>query len=149
MMTESRKTPVWQVQPRTREHARALRRESTNAERIIWAALRAHRMDGAAFRRQAPVGPYIADFVCHAAKLIVEIDGGQHFDDANQKRDARRTAFLAAKGFRVLRFNNYDVMTNRTGVLEMIVLALKESPSLALPRKRGREQAATGGDSLP
>src|SRR5581483_10061396 len=107
MMMESRKSFGWQVQPRTRERARALRRESTNAERIIWSALRAHRMDGAAFRRQVPVGPYIVDFLCHAAKLIIEVDGGQHFESVNQERDERRTAFLAGKGFRVLRFNNH------------------------------------------
>jgi very-short-patch-repair endonuclease len=106
-------------------------------------------MAGAAFRRQVPVGPYIADFLCHAFRLIVEIDGGQHFENINQKRDARRTAFLASKGFRVLRFNNYDVMTNRTGVLEMIALALKEAPSLTLPRKRGREGTAASGGSQP
>ena len=148
-MAESRKSPTWQVQPKTRERARALRHESTNAERMIWAALRAHRMGGAAFRRQVPVGPYIVDFLCHAARLIIEIDGGQHFESANQRRDARRTTLLAEKGFRVLRFNNYDVMTNRAGVLEVIALALKEAPSLTLPRKRGRGQAAANGNSAP
>lgn len=104
-------------------------------------------MDGAAFRRQVPVGPYIVDFLCHAAKLIIEVDGGQHFESVNQERDERRTAFLAGKGFRVLRFNNHDVMTNRNGVLEMIALALKEAPSLPIPRKRGREEAAARGEA--
>jgi len=149
MTTEARKNPVWQIAPATRARARDLRRDSTDAERMIWGALRAHRLGRASFRRQVPVGPYIVDFVCHAAKLIVEFDGGQHFESERQKKDARRTAFLAGKGFRVLRFNNYDVMTNRTGVLEMIVLALKEAPSLILPRKRGRGQAAASGDSQP
>jgi very-short-patch-repair endonuclease len=149
MMTESRKNPVWQIAPTTRARARNLRRVSTDAERMVWGALRAHRLDGASFRRQVPAGPYIVDFVCHAAKLIVELDGGQHFEIGRQKKDARRTAFLSEKGFRVLRFNNYDVMTNRTGVLEMIALALKEAPSLALPRKRGRGQGAASGDSQP
>jgi very-short-patch-repair endonuclease len=77
--------------------------------------------------------------------LIVEIDGGQHFESAHQKRDARRDAFLASKGYRVLRFNNYDVMTNRAGVLETIAAALDRAPSPTLPRKRGREQAGTLG----
>jgi very-short-patch-repair endonuclease len=147
MMMESRKSPVWQVAPTTRSRARTLRRTSTDAERIVWAALRAHRLDGASFRRQVPIGPYIVDFVCHAAKLVIELDGGQHFESEYQKKDARRTAFLAGKGFRVLRFNNYDVMTNRAGVLEMIALAFKEAPSLTLPRKRGREQASARGES--
>jgi very-short-patch-repair endonuclease len=103
-------------------------------------------LDGVGFRRQAPVGPYIVDFLCHAAKLFIEIDGGQHFDDQQEKRDARRSAFLMRKGFRVLRFNNYDVMTNRVGVLEVIVAAVSEAPSLTLPRKRGRERAAATGE---
>jgi very-short-patch-repair endonuclease len=149
MVTETRKSPVWQVAPTTRSRARALRRDSTDAERIIWSALRAHRLDGASFRRQVPVGPYIIDFVCHAARLAIELDGGQHYQSEHQKKDAHRTAFLADKGFRVLRFNNYDVMTDQTGVLEMIALALKEPPSLTLPRKRGREGTAASGDSQP
>jgi len=100
---------------------------------------------GASFRRQTPVGPYVADLLCHSAKLIVEIDGGQHFEREHQKRDARREAFLTAKGYRVLRFNNYDVMTNREGVLETIAAALTAAPSPPLPRKRGRVQAGALG----
>jgi very-short-patch-repair endonuclease len=96
----------------------------------------------ASFRRQTPIGPYIADFVCHTANLIVELDGGQHFEAEHMKRDARRDAFLASKGFRVLRFYNNDVMTNRQGVLETISAALAATPSPTLPRKRGREQTS-------
>src|SRR3954451_3244190 len=108
--------PSWHVSGKLRSRARSLRLDSTEAERLIWNALRAHRLNGASFRRQTPIGPYVADFVCHAAGLIVELDGGQHFEPENMKRDARRDAFLASKGFRVLRFNNHDVMTNRQGV---------------------------------
>jgi very-short-patch-repair endonuclease len=96
----------------------------TDAERAIWFELRAHRLTGAGFRRQVPIGPYIVDFVCHAARLIIELDGGQHFEAENIARDARRDTFLAAQGFRVIRFNNREVMTNRPGVLETIVSAL-------------------------
>ena len=71
-----------------RAHAHALRRDMTLAERIIWRELRAHRLNGAGFRRQAPIGPYIVDFVSHSAMLIIEIDGGQHFEDAHEARDA-------------------------------------------------------------
>jgi very-short-patch-repair endonuclease len=106
-------------------------------------------MNGASFRRQVPVGPYITDFLCHAAKLIIEIDGGQHFESQHQARDARRSTFLMSKGFRVLRFNNYDVMTNRVGVLEVIATAVSEAPSLTLPRKRGRGHAAASRKSQP
>ncbi len=115
----------------------------TLAERIIWQALRAHRMSGAGFRRQTPIGHYIVDFVSHAAMLIVEIDGGQHFENAHERRDAVRDAYLQAKGFRVLRFNNHDVMTNREGVLTVIAAVLGEavSPSLPSPASGGGGQA--------
>ena len=121
-----------------RRNARALRRDMTEAERIIWYNVRAHRFQGVSFRRQAPIGPYIVDFVCHAAKLIIEVDGGQHFEAKNIVRDMRRDTYLAAQGYRVLRFNNLDVMTNKSGVLDTIAAALGRAPSLTLPRKRGR-----------
>jgi very-short-patch-repair endonuclease len=138
---DSAKTPTWTVSTLLRKRARALRRDSTDAERIVWQALRAHRLNGEAFRRQTPIGPYVADFVCHRAGLIVEIDGGQHFETEQAQRDVRRTAYLRSKGFRVLRFTNLDVIQNRDGVLETIAAALAASPSPALPRKRGRESA--------
>jgi very-short-patch-repair endonuclease len=78
------------------------------------------------------------DFVCHAARLVVEIDGGQHFESKEEQRDARRDAYLIGRGFRVLRFNNHEVMSNRQGVLETIAAAIEHAPSLSLPRKRGR-----------
>jgi len=134
------KQPEWRVSKTQRSRARTLRRDSTDAEQIIWSALRAHRLNGASFRRQTPVGPYIADFVCHAARLVIEIDGGQHFEAEQAKRDARRDAYFAAKGFHVLRFNNHDVTTNRDGVLQTIAAAVGSAPSPTLPRKRGREQ---------
>jgi very-short-patch-repair endonuclease len=99
-------------------------------------------MNGASFRRQTPIGPYIADFVCHAANLVIEIDGGQHFDSEHERCDMRRDEFLARKGFRVLRFNNHEVLSNPEGVLETIAAALAQAPSLTLPRKRGRENQA-------
>src|SRR5689334_10467630 len=110
-MSEVAKQPTWQVSGKMRSRARTLRHDSTDAERIIGNAIRAHRLNGASFRRQTPIGPYITDFVCHAARLIIEVDGGQHFENANMRRDARRGNFLASKGFRVVRFNNHDVMT--------------------------------------
>jgi very-short-patch-repair endonuclease len=121
----------------------------TAAERIIWYALRAHRLNGAGFRRQTPIGRYIVDFVSHAAMLIIEIDGGQHFEDAHEARDAVRDAFLNAEGYRVLRFNNHEVMTNRHGVLTRIGEALGEAaPSLPSPASgRGGEAAASENDS--
>src|ERR1700721_450988 len=108
-MSDSSKNPTWQVPTKLRVRARALRRSMTDAERIIWYAVRAHRLNGASFRRQTPIGPFIVDFVCHEARLTIEVDGGQHFESENEKRDARRDRFLASKGYRVLRFSNHDV----------------------------------------
>ena len=103
-MADFPKAARWHVSTKQRIRARSLRVNSTDTERIIWSALRGHRMNGATFRRQTPIGPYIVDFVCHAAKLVIEIDGGQHFESRQEQRDARRDAYLANKGFRVLRF---------------------------------------------
>jgi very-short-patch-repair endonuclease len=137
-MTEAPKVPSWHLSTKQLLRARALRKNSTDAERLIWAALRNHRLKGAGFRRQAPIGPYIVDFVCLAASLVIELDGGQHFESKQEQRDAKRDAFLASKGLRVLRFSNHDVMSNRSGVLETIAAAIEHAPTLALPRKRGR-----------
>ena len=135
------KSPTWKVPPKLRSNARALRRNSTDVERILWSELRDHRLIGAGFRRQVPVGNYIADFICHAAKLVIELDGGQHFSDQAEAKDAARSAVIEAHGFHVLRFSNHDVMTNRTGVLETIATAVAErAPTLTLPRKRERGQ---------
>jgi very-short-patch-repair endonuclease len=137
MMIERAKAPSWHVSMKQRVRARSLRANSTEAERIVWWALRAHRLNGASFRRQTPIGPYVVDFICHAAGLVIEIDGGQHFESKQEQRDARRDAYLAGKGFRVLRFNNHDVMLNRQGVLETIAAAIERAPSLTLPPQAG------------
>jgi very-short-patch-repair endonuclease len=134
-----RAMPKWRLTTRMRTHARSLRREQTDAERIIWFALRANRLAGVKFRRQIPIGPYIVDFVASEKMLVVEIDGGQHYEAAHEVRDARRDSYLAARGFRVLRFSNHDVMSNRSGVLETIFEAIGQTLSPTLPRKRGRE----------
>jgi len=135
------KKPIWTVSPRLRSNARALRRNSTDAERILWSELRDHRLLGAAFRRQVPIDRYVVDFVCHAARLVIELDGGQHFSTEGEQRDASRSAVIEAKGFQILRFANNDVMTNRGGVVETIAAAVAaRAPTLSLPRKRGREK---------
>src|SRR5262249_19026909 len=136
-MSESSKEPTWRVSTKQSVRARSLRRNLTNAERIIWYAVRAHRLNGPSFRRQDPIGPFIVDFVCHHARLIVELDGGQHFETEHEKRDAQRDAFLTARGYRVLRFSNHEVMTNRAGVLEAVNAALVASPSPPPPPSGG------------
>ncbi len=137
-MTDAPTPPKWKLTEKTRSRARDLRHNLTDAERIIRYGVRAHRLNGTGFRRQAPIEPYIVDFVSHAAGLIVEIDGGQHFKDGQEKRDARRTRFLEAKGYRVLRFSNLDVMSNRNGVLERIAeVAQAAAPSPPSPASGG------------
>jgi very-short-patch-repair endonuclease len=134
-------TPAWNVSNKLRSNARELRKNSTDAERILWSELRDHRLNGIGFRRQVPIKNYIADFACHAAKLVVELDGAQHVSDQAEQADAARSAVIEARGFRILRFGNHDVMTNRAGVLETIAAAVAERvPTPALPRKRERGQ---------
>lgn len=136
--------PGWKVPAKLRANARALRRNSTDAERILWSELRAGRLNDVVFRRQVPIENYIADFICYAARLVIELDGGQHFSDEDERADARRSAAIEAKGFKVLRFSNLDVITNRAGVLETIATTVAErAPTPTLPRKREREQTVS------
>src|SRR5215475_13351996 len=140
------KRPTWKISSRLRSNARSLRRNSTDAERILWSELRDHRLNGAGFRRQVPIDGYVADFVCHSTKLAIELDGGQHFSDEAERADATRSAAIEAQGFKVLRFTNYDVMTNRAGALETISAEIQaRAPTLTLPRKRGRGQELLSG----
>jgi very-short-patch-repair endonuclease len=106
------------------EFARRLRRTMTDAERRLWYHLRDRRLVGRKFRRQVPIGPYVADFACLEAMLVVEVDGGQHADGA----DAARDAFLRCHGFAVLRFWNNDVLTRTQAVLATIHAALSTHP---------------------
>ena len=105
--------------------ARHLRRHQTEAETALWLRLRNRGLGGFKFRRQVPVGPYVADFLCAECKLIIEADGGQHADSA---KDMARTRFLESEGYRVLRFWNNDILSNMDGVLEAIRLALDAAP---------------------
>lgn len=104
------------------KNARYLRKNQTEAEKRLWWSLRRKQLRGARFRRQAPIGPYIVDFFCPEAKLIIELDGGQHADAV--AADTRRTAWLEARSYRVVRFWNNDVMENIDGVLEVIATHL-------------------------
>ena len=100
------------------ERARELRQEMTEAERVLWDALRGRGVAGLRFRRQHPVGCFVLDFYCPAAKLCVEVDGGIH--DTQPERDAERSEILTAGGYRVLRFRNEEVLTNLPSVLSRI-----------------------------
>jgi very-short-patch-repair endonuclease len=128
------------VSANQRGRARAMRRAPTDAERRLWRLLRDRRLDGLKFRRQVPVGPYIADFLCVGTRLIVEADGSQH---AENSRDKVRDAHLAGEGWRLLRFWNHEVIQNREGVLDTI---LAHAASL---RETGPHPAGSAGHLLP
>ena len=110
--------------PKTRMRAKALRTKMTQAEIILWSRLKGKQLQGWQFRKQHPVGPYIADFACAKAKLIIEVDGATHSTDAEIVHDHKRTAFLQAQGWSVLRVWNADIYDNLTGVLEGIIAHL-------------------------
>ena len=111
-----------------RDRARGLRRRSTDAERKLWSRLRDRHYFNVKFRRQAPIGPYIVDFYCHEAKLVVEVDGGGHGRCEGIDEDYRRTEWFNQSGLRVLRFWNTEVHQNLDGVLSRISEAVA-SPS--------------------
>ena len=112
--------------------ARSLRRNMTQAERLLWKHLRLRQADGHKFRRQAPVGQYIVDFLCNERKLVVEVDGGQH--DERRESDAVRTSWLEAQGLTVLRFWNNDVLATPEAVLTTIWEALgRDEPAVNPP----------------
>ena len=127
-----------------RDRARQLRNEQTDAEAKLWARLRARQISGVKFRRQHPIGPYVADFCCVEHRLIIEIDGGQHAEQ--MQSDQRRTAILKLHGFRVLRFWNNEVLANIDAVLEHIYQALSNPhPSLSLKGRGLKEMSPSKG----
>ena len=107
--------------------ARALRRQATEVELVLWKYIRGRRLKGFKFRRQVVIGSYIVDFVCLEAKLIIETDGGQHAEQAVY--ETKRTARLEAMGYRVMRFWNHEILGELNNVLEQIRTALIETPS--------------------
>jgi very-short-patch-repair endonuclease len=107
-----------------RTRARTLRKADTQAERILWDALRARRLGGYKFVRQLPIGPYFADFACRERKLIIEVDGATHGDANEVAHDARRGAFLLEQGWRIHRCWNEDVFKNLSGTCDSIVILL-------------------------
>jgi len=113
----------------TNLRARDLRWRMTDGERKLWSLLRRKRVSGFRFRRQAPIGPYIADFFCPEARLVIELDGEPHSDEAQMRRDQSRTEWLQAHGCRVIRFWNLEVFQHPTEVIETIYDALKCPPS--------------------
>ncbi|MBL8629112.1 MAG: endonuclease domain-containing protein [Rhodospirillaceae bacterium] len=111
------------------ERARAFRKDMTPAERLLWARLRELKTRGLHFRKQAPIGRFIVDFCCYAAKLVVEVDGSQHANAADRIHDQRRTEWLVTQGYRVLRFWNNEVLGNLEGVVATIAAELTPTPT--------------------
>ena len=102
--------PHSNINPKTRTRARTLRHELTKAEQAMWDILRDFRPRGARFRREAPIGPYIADFAWLSARIVVEVDGDSHETEGGRRHDLRRDAFLKSQGFTILRFDNDQVI---------------------------------------
>jgi len=129
---------MYPVRRQISPHAAELRKNPTDAERKFWPAVRNRQIDGHKFRFQATIEPFIVDFLCVEAMLIVELDGGQH----NEQADASRTRFLERQGYRVLRFWNNDVLENLEGVIEVVRVALaapkkKKKKTLPNPSREG------------
>jgi very-short-patch-repair endonuclease len=125
-----------------RTRIRTLRTNPTRAESALWQHLAARRTSGVRFNRQVPIGPFICDFVSRGAKLVIEVDGGQH--DWQSDDDVRRTRFIEHQGFRVIRFWNNDVLERMEGVVAEIGRVLAERPSPNPSRKREGDTAASG-----
>ncbi|MEP7007211.1 MAG: DUF559 domain-containing protein [Sphingomonas bacterium] len=130
---------------RPTERARELRNELTLHEELLWLRLKGGRLNGLKFSRQMPIAGYFGDFVCRRAKLIVELDGGQHADA--EAYDAERTRSIEAAGYRVIRFWNNDLTSNMDGVLETIVAAAdvagrEPTPGPSRKREGGRKRSA-------
>jgi very-short-patch-repair endonuclease len=113
----------------TKANAKRMRENATVPETLLWSALRSRNLGGLKFRRQHPIAPYIADFYCHAARLVIELDGRSH--DNRSEHDEQRSTFLGELGLMTLRISNDDVLNNLDGVMEFIAEA-------ALPRIKSR-----------
>ncbi|MBJ6125271.1 endonuclease domain-containing protein [Microvirga splendida] len=134
-----------------RERAKQLRSNTTEPEQRLWRALKRIPVYGSHFRRQVPIGPYVADFACLKARLLIELDGGHHSQNEIAAKDEARTRWLEAEGYRVVRFWNAELSENLNGVLDTIYAALyglPHSEALALPtppRPEGRPSPSRGG----
>lgn len=124
----------------TLSKAQELRQNMTNVENILWYYLRSKQLNGLKFRRQVPIGKYIADFICFQHKLIIELDGGGHADETQILYDQQRDVFLQGAGYRVLRVWNNEIYENIEGVLGVILITCSEDPSpYPLPQGEGNK----------
>ena len=124
-----------------RAAAKKLRSNTTPHERILWRALKELPIEGTHFRQQAPIGPYVVDFFCPAKKLIIELDGGHHNEDATAERDNERQAWLEQQGYKVIRFWNSEIFSELNAVMERIYVELygaREADATPLKHHRRR-----------
>ena len=124
-----------------RERRRLLRKNSPEAELVIWSRLKAKQLLGHKFRRQYSVGAYVIDFYCPGLKLAIEIDGDSHFQEDARDKDEYRQAFIEAFGIRFVRFTNQEVFENLEGVLARICQVMQECPPCSPPLPRGTPKA--------
>ena len=127
------------VENKTTIISRILRKHGTDVENRLWFHLKGKQVEGIKFRRQAPIGKYIVDFVAFEKRLVIELDGGQHAE-AEKDNDIRRDAWLNSQGFRVLRFWNNEVLQNLEGVLESIRVNCSRHPPLTPPIQGGEKE---------
>jgi very-short-patch-repair endonuclease len=113
-------SPLSRTRERVRVRARALRGNQTAAEALLWSRLRSNQLLNLKFRRQRPIGPYFADFVCMEVRLVIELDGGQHADAHAQNHDAERGRFMSDLGYQTLRFWNHDMLSDTEAVMARI-----------------------------
>jgi very-short-patch-repair endonuclease len=126
------------VSEQQRHRAKRLRSMMTRAETLLWRYIKAGRINGLSFRRQVPMEKYIADFVCHSHRLIIELDGESHDFESRIQRDLERDAWFVSQGYRVVRFTNEEVLTNLEGVVEVIrTEASKQLTPLPVPPPHG------------
>jgi very-short-patch-repair endonuclease len=111
-----------------KKYARELRERMTDAEIRLWARLRLHRLNGHRFQRQRIVGNYVVDFYCPSARLVIELDGGQHYSEEKQSADSRRDDYFNGKGLRVLRFSDSDVLKETDAIMEEILRHVEQNP---------------------
>ncbi|RRV25550.1 endonuclease domain-containing protein [Stutzerimonas nitrititolerans] len=131
--------PSHKPSPAQREFAKRLRNNLTDCERLLWRRLRNRQLSGYKFRRQHPFPPYVLDFYCAELRLVVELDGGQHYGDVGLEKDRLRTDYLERQDLRMLRFSNLDVLQNLEGVLAEIVCWIEAAPLTPTlsPQRRG------------
>ena len=121
-------------QPKLKQIARKLRSSQTGAEQLLWSRLRRRQLEGVQFYRQCPIGRYVVDFYAPTVKMIIEVDGGQHYETAKRALDVVRDEYLRSIGLCVLRFSNLDVLRELDNVLEVILRAVHESTLVNPPR---------------